>query len=489
MDRFALRWAPHPLPPARAALVAVMGPGLVTLLAVPENHVSETTVAVLYVLAVVLAAGLGGALAGIAASILSFLALNFFFTPPLHTFDVGTAGDLIALLVFLVVSVVVGLLLSAAVSEKLRAERREVEAQLLNKLTTRLLSGEVIEGVLRNFAAGISEMFDLARCELITAFAEPVSADRSAEPAPGEPFEVELVARGQLIGAMRAWPASSRDALDPEEHDSLEAFGSRFALALESMRLSVEVRRAELDAETNRLKAALFSGVTHDVKTPLAAITASVTSLLEGAGFTPEESREHLDTIKQEADRLHRVVNNMLDLSRMRADALVPSRSPSPVDELIESVVARLRPLLNGREVEITVRDDLPDVSMDVVQIDQVLTNLIENAAKFSPQNSLISLSAVGHPGGVRVTVADRGPGIPKEDHARIFEPFEKGRGQASGTGLGLAIARAIVLAHGGRIWVGDAPRGGAAFTFELPCDPGDSSEKEISGERAGARS
>ncbi|MGH2731251.1 MAG: sensor histidine kinase [Actinomycetota bacterium] len=489
MDRLPLHWAPHPPPPARAVLVAVLGPGLVTLLAVPETHVSETTVAVLYVLAVVLAAGLGGALAGIAASILSFLALNFFFTPPLHTFDVGTAGDLIALLVFLVVSVVVGLLLSAAVSEKLRAERREVEAQLLNKLTTRLLSGEIIEKVLRNFAAGIAEMFDLVRCELTTAFAEPVATDRSQESAPGEPFEVELVARGEPIGTMRAWPSSSRDGLDGDERESLEAFGSQLALALESMRLSVEVRRVEVDAETNRLKAALFSGVTHDVKTPLAAITASVTSLLEGAGFTPEESREHLETIKQEADRLHRVVNNMLDLSRMRADALVPSRAPSPVDELIESVVARLRPLLNGREVEISLQDELPDVSMDVVQIDQVLTNLIENAAKFSPPNSLISLSAVGHPGGVRVTVADRGSGIPKEDHARIFEPFERGRGQASGTGLGLAIARAIVLAHGGRIWVGDTPRGGAAFTFELPCAPDPSPEKETSGERAGARS
>jgi two-component system sensor histidine kinase KdpD len=462
---------------------------LVTLLAVPEHHVSKTTVAVLYVLAVVMAAGLGGAPAGIAASILSFLALNFFFTPPLHTFDVGTAGDLIALLVFLVVSVVVGLLLSAAVAEKLRAERREVEAQLLNKLTTRLLSGEIIEKVLRNFAAGIAEMFDLTRCELITAFAAPVAVDRSGEPAGANPFEVELVARGEPIGTMRAWPASSRDGLDTDERDSLEAFGSRLALALESMRLSVEVRRAELDAETNRLKAALFSGVTHDVKTPLAAITASVTSLLEGAGFTPEESREHLDTIKQEADRLHRVVNNLLDLSRMRAEALVPSRVPSPIDELIESVVARLRPLLNEREVEISVKDDLPDVPIDVVQIDQVLTNLIENAAKFSPPQSLISLSAVGHPGGVRVTVADRGPGIRKEDHARIFEPFERGRGQAAGTGLGLAIARAIVLAHGGRIWVGDAPRGGAVFTFELPCDPAPSVTKETIGERAGARS
>jgi two-component system sensor histidine kinase KdpD len=267
---------------------------------------------------------------------------------------------------------------------------------------------------------------------------------------------------------MRVWPASPREVF---EQANIEAFARQLALALESMRLSVEIRRTALEAETNRLKATLFSGVTHDVKTPLAAITASVTSLLEGSGFTVEESREHLDTIRQEAERLHRMVNNLLDLSRLRAGALVPSRVVGPIDELMESVVSRLRPLLNGREVEIRARDELPDVPMDVVQIDQVLTNLIENAAKFTPPGSPLVLSAIGHPKGVRVTVADRGPGVPRGDHDRIFEPFERGVGQASGTGLGLAIAKAIVTAHRGRMWVADAPGGGAAFTFELPSD------------------
>ena len=193
----------------------------------------------------------------------------------------------------------------------------------------------------------------------------------------------------------------------------LISLATQLGLALDGMRLSLEVRRAELEAQASQLKAALFSGVSHDVKTPLAAITTSVTSLIDGRGFTEDERREHLETIRQEADRLHRVVNNLLDVARLRAGALVANKTPAAIEEVLESVVRRLRSLLSGREAELRIADDIPEVQMDVVQIDQVLTNLIENAIKFSPTGTPISLAAVGNPHGVRVTVADRGPGIP----------------------------------------------------------------------------
>jgi two-component system sensor histidine kinase KdpD len=144
----------------------------------------------------------------------------------------------------------------------------------------------------------------------------------------------------------------------------------------------------------------------------------------------------------------------------------------SPIDELIESVISRLRPLLDGRHIDLRIGEDVLDVPMDVVQIDQVLTNLVENAVKFTPPGSAITLSAVAGKEVVRVTVGDRGPGIPKEDRARIFEPFERVADSGSGTGLGLAISKAIVVAHNGRMWVSDNPAGGAAFTFELPSTP-----------------
>jgi two-component system sensor histidine kinase KdpD len=267
----------------------------------------------------------------------------------------------------------------------------------------------------------------------------------------------------------------------------IQSLATQLALALEGMRLSLEVHRAELDAQASELKAALFSGVTHDVKTPLAAIMTAVTSLIEGRGFSTAEYHDHLDTIKQEAERLHRVVNNLLDVARLGAGVLEPNKVPSAIDELVESVINRLRHRFDGRKVEMRIGDDVPEVPMDVVQIDQVLTNLLENAIKFTPPGSPIALQAVGSIQGVRVTVTDSGPGIAKEDRVRIFEPFERAEGTASGTGLGLAISNAIVVAHGGRMWVSDNPTGGASFTFELPCET-DASPEEVGDATANSR-
>lgn len=446
---------------------AVAGPAAVTLLALPSSHPPTAVVAVLYVLAVVIASRLGGAPSGVAASLFSFLSLNFFFTPPLHTFVVAAPEDLVALFVFLVASVIVGLLLSSAVDAKSKAEHRELEARLLNGLATRLLSGDATEKVLTGFAEGVCDLFDISRCRISTAFAPTVDVGRAD--VIGQPQQISLKARGEEIGEIEIW-GGARSRLADDEQAIVESLATQLAVALEGMRLTVEVRRAELEARASQVKAALFSGVTHDVKTPLAAIMAAVTSLIDGRGFSDQERREHLDTIKQEAERLHRVVNNLLEVARLRAGGFIVDKVPSPVDELMESVLNRLRPLLDGRPVEIRVAEDVPEVPMDVVQIDQVLTNLVENAIKFTPSGTPISLQAVGNSETVRVTVFDRGPGIPKDDRARIFEPFERGDGSASGTGLGLTISGAIIAAHGGRMWVSDNPQGGAAFTFELPC-------------------
>jgi two-component system sensor histidine kinase KdpD len=481
MDNLRLRWSAAPSKLQRAAAIA--GPAAVTLFAIPDQHPPSAVMAVLYVLAVVVSARLGGALAGIGASLLSFMALNFFFTEPLHTFVVGAPEDLVALVVFLIASVVVGVLFSSAVDAKSKAERRELEARLLNRLATRLLSGEPTDRVLIGFAEGICDVFELSRCEIVTTFTAPVAVIRGE--VDGKAEVISLAARGRDIGEIRIGTGPGR-RLGSDEQAVVRSIATQLALALEGMRLSVEVRKAELEAQASQLKAALFSGVTHDVKTPLAAIMAAVTSLIDGRGFSTEQRGEHLDTIRQEAERLHRVVNNLLDVARLRAGALEPAKVASPIDELMESVLQRLRPLLEDRSVEIRVGEDVPEVPMDVVQIDQVLTNLIENAIKFTPAGSPISLSAIGSQEVVRVTVADRGPSIPKGDRVRIFEPFERGGAAASGTGLGLAISSAIVMAHGGRMWVSDNPQGGAAFTFELPCRS-DATPREVTDARAGS--
>lgn len=469
MHTFRSMWAWQSRRLGRTAIVSVGGPGLVTLLAPLEGDIPTTTAAMLYVLVVALSSAVGGAVAGVAASVLSFLALNFFFTPPLHTFVAGKPEDLIALLVFLVVSVITGLLLSAALMEKSRAERHEAQTRLLNRVTSSLLSGQPLDSVLRELVRNLTDLFDLARCEITTVMTEPISLIDQAEVNDGESYELELTSKLRSVGRMKVTLPESRGQLDRDELAVMQSFAGQLALALERVRLSDAVKRAEIDAETNRSRAALFSGVTHDLKTPLSAITASVTSLLDGSGFSHEERHDHLETIRQEAEHLNRVVSNLLDLSRLRADALTPSKVPAAIDELIEAVVARMRPVLNGREVTITAQDDLPEVPMDLVQVDQVLTNLIENAVKFSPAGSPIFISAIGSSVGVRVTVADKGIGIPAEERERIFQPFERGSDDAAGTGLGLAIAKAVVVAHGGRMWARAVPGGGAALTFQLP--------------------
>ena len=454
-------------PPLRAGLWALVFTGAATFPAALPGIVSTTVAALGYVLAVVAASATGGTSGGLAASVLSFLALNFFFTPPLHTLSVGKTEDLVALVVFLVVAVVVGALLARAVEQRGRAERREREALLLQHLNTRLLSGEPVHDVLESFASSMVELFDLARCEVSTGPATVVS-EGTSQRDPGEPETIPIEVGGREVGGISATPYADH-VLAPDERSVIRTFAGQMGLALEGMRLAEEAGDARVEAERNRLRAALFSSVTHDLRTPLASITASVTSLLDPAlKVSPADREELLDTIRQEAGRLNGIVGNLLDLSRIRAGALLPQKEPTPVDEVVEGVVARLQPMLDGREIRLLIRENLPDVPVDVTRIEQVLTNVLENAARFSPERSAISVSAARWQDRVQVRVADRGAGIPPDQRERVFEPFIKSD-DSTGTGLGLSIARPIIEAHGGRMWIEGTPGGGTTVVFELP--------------------
>ncbi len=456
----------------RAGLAAIAAAGAVTLLRLVPD-ISTTVAALLYVLAVVAATTVGGRLAGLIAAPVSFLALNFFFTPPRYTFTVGKAEDLFALVVFLVVALTVGTLLSLALSSRDRMQKRELEARLMSRLSTHLLAGEPVEEGLQRFAGALVESFDLAACEIDTLVTGRRISATSTRPSSvsGARLTQPMIAKGREIGTLSV--VARGPSISAPQRDAWEAFGRQMAVALEAIRLSDEARKAQLEVEATRLRAALFSSVTHDLRTPLGSITTAVTSLLEPGGtFTSEQRREHLDTIREEAERLNRLVQNLLDLSRMRAGALVPSKVEASIDEVVESVLRRLRTQLGGRELLVEIQKDIPDVPMDVMKIDQVLTNVIENAIKFGVPGSAITVSASGWDGGIRVRVANVGEKIPKEDRERLFEPFTRGDDQrVPGVGLGLAIAKAVVVAHGGRIWIADAPVGGTAVAFELPSE------------------
>jgi two-component system sensor histidine kinase KdpD len=461
--------------PVVAALAVVVAPVVATLIAFPVAP-PPSAAASIYFLAVVVAAWAGGVAGGVLAAVISATALNFFFTPPAHTLRVERPQDVIALIVFLLVALIVGSVVARALADRARATRRERETRLLNYFATKLLSGEAIQRVLDDFAAATLEPFDLTSCTIRTDDEPPMSAVAVRPPAEdeggGERIEIPLVAAGAPFGSLVAVRRAGQPPISEVDLHLLEACARQAAVAIERARLSQEAEGSRVDAEASRLRAALFSSVSHDLRTPLASIKTSVTSLLdEDAAHGDEQRRELLKTVLEETDRLNRVVGNILDLAKARAGAIAPAKEPTAVDEIVESVVHRMAGRLSEVRVRLALRDDLPEIRADPVQLDQVLTNLLENAVRFSPPGGEVLVAvAPWREGGVQVRVADEGPGVPPEERERVFEPFyRRDDGRRTGSGLGLAIARAIVTAHGGRIWIEGTPLGGAAAVFELP--------------------
>jgi two-component system sensor histidine kinase KdpD len=254
------------------------------------------------------------------------------------------------------------------------------------------------------------------------------------------------------------------------------AFLDQAASMIEHARLRHESLQVEVLQRTDALRAALISSVSHDLRTPLTSIKAAASSLLqEDVRWNDEERRSFVQAIEREADRLNRLVENLLDMSRIESGTLRPEKEWYPIAELLHDILGRMQPLLQGREVLVHLPDDLPPVELDYLMIDQVLTNLLENALRYTPPGSPIEISASTTATELFVSVADRGPGIPLSDRERIFDKFYRVLGstrETGGTGLGLAVCRGLVEAHQGRIWVENRAGGGAIFRFTLPLRP-----------------
>jgi len=263
-----------------------------------------------------------------------------------------------------------------------------------------------------------------------------------------------------------------RRAFSDEETRVLATIADQLAAMLERERLRDEVQQAEILRRTDELRQALLSSVSHDLRTPLASIKASAGSLLApGVVWSDGDKCSFLTTIDREADRLNRLVANLLDMSRIEGGALRPQADWYDLGELVREVIARLRPSLNGREICLETPEELPPIEIDYLMIDQVLTNLIENAARYTSAELPIEVRIMAEPGVLRSCVVDRGAGIPPSERARIFDKFYRlhPRGTIAGSGLGLAVSRGLIEAHHGRIWVEETAGGGATFCFELP--------------------
>jgi two-component system sensor histidine kinase KdpD len=253
----------------------------------------------------------------------------------------------------------------------------------------------------------------------------------------------------------------------------LSAVGSQLAFAIERTRLREEAAEADILRRTDELRTALLNTVSHDLRTPLSSIIASAGSLLQqDVQWSEEERSDFARAIEEEGERLNRLVGNLLDLSRIQAGSLVPQRGWYDLSALVDDVLGRLRSVTSRHQVTASVEDELPPVFLDYIEIDEVLANLIENATKYTPPGSEITVRVTREDDDVRVEVADTGPGIPAEALPRLFEPFYRVQreGQtARGTGLGLAVAKGLVDAHGGHIWADNRSEGGASFVFTIP--------------------
>ena len=464
--------ASRPASRGSALFVGAVAPAAAVGIALVLGSRNLAAATSLALLAVVVAGAVAGRGSGIVASFLSFLGLNFFFTEPHHTLAVRHASDVVALVAFLLSALIVGALVSRVREERSRAERRATEARLLNTATERFISSEPLGGILDGVAEALLGLFGLASAEISTPSGVGRSTAGDRQITPGQTFSIPLETGSRSLGALTVVRAAGEEPFSPPELGLLKTLAAQTALAIERAALDGEVREARLQVEASALRAALFSSVTHDLRTPLSSIKASASGLLaEGAHYSEEERRDVLRTVVEEADHLNLIVSNLLDLARMRAGVLVPSKQPMLIDEVIGSVLQRMRRSLEHVAVRTTIRPELPPVDADPIQIGQVLTNIIENAIRFSPRGSEIQIAAARWRSTVQVRVSDRGPGIPPEDRERVFEEFyrhDAGEGRG-GTGLGLAIARAVIVAHGGTIRASGAPGGGTAVIFELP--------------------
>jgi two-component system sensor histidine kinase KdpD len=434
------------------------------------------------------------------AAVLSVAAFDFFFVPPRLTFAVSDSQYAITFGVMLVVSLLISTLAVRVKAQAEGARRREQRTHALYAMSRELAGARTTEDLARVIVHHVSELLqgpaevllpgpdgqlkplhpggpgDGTRETAVAqwAFEHRRMAGLGTDTLPGaSAVYVPLAGAQSVLGVLGVRPSEALVPLGPEPLDLLETLARQAASSLERIRLAAEAEEARLAAETERLRSTLLSSVSHDLRTPLATITGSASALLQPALLSDEAQRELKEAIYEEADRLNRLVTNLLDMTRLESGSLALSRDWQSLEELVGTALARLDPGLKGRPVTVSIPDDLPLVPVDGVLIEQVLVNLLENAVKYTEPGSPLFIAARTVDGSVLVEVADEGPGLPPGAEERVFEKFYRAGGGPRGFGLGLPICRAIITAHGGRIWARNRQPRGVAFAFTLPLGEG----------------
>ncbi|MBS1114273.1 MAG: kdpD [Nitrospirae bacterium] len=463
-------------------------------------YVTLVDLAMVYLLGIVVTASFTSKGPSLLSTLLSVAALDFFFVPPYFTFVVHEARYVFTFGVMFIVSFVISRLTLRVRGQADAARQREKRTAALYRLSRDLahergferLSAAAIRQIGEVFSSkaivlipgekGILEVpfmgpnaFALDRREASVAqwtFDHHQRAGLGTDTLPGsKALYLPLVASSKTVGVLGILPGLAV-TFDQDQVRALESFANQTALAIERAFLSEEAQQALLQAETETLRNTMLSSVSHDLRTPLAAITGAASTLLQQDVVLDQfNRRELLQTIYEESDHLNQLIRNVLDMTRLESKAITVKKEWQPLEEIIGVVLNRLSDRLRGRSLSAKLPEDLPLILFDPLLIEQVLMNLFDNALKYAPEGTPIELSATVMGNEVLVEIADRGPGIPPGSEERIFEKFVRGSATGGGIGLGLAICRAIIAAHEGRIWAEDRPGGGAIFRFTLPLE------------------
>lgn len=470
-------------------LAVVVTAGLTALMAHYRDAFDQVHVVLVYLLIVLFGSASSGRTLGITLACVGFVLIDYYFQPPYGEVSVGKPLDWLALIAFLVTALVSTNLLARARAEAEEARRRAVEVESLARLGSETLSAGRAGDAPARIADIIRSALGMSECT-ITASTEHVDTVWSTTPD-GMVREVviPLKVQDRVVGALRLANAPPV-ALDAAQRRFLDAIAYYAALAVDRVRLVAEAERAEALREADRLKDIVLASVSHDLRTPLTTIKALAQSeALQG--------NEGAAAIEEQADRLTRLVSDLLDLSRLKSGGFSATPELNTAEDLIGAAVRQTRGLFDGRPVRTVIDLDSPALVgfFDFAQSLRVLGNFLENAARYSPPGESVELAARRDGDSLVFSVSDRGPGVEESDRGRIFEPFYRAAGSApdaaARAGLGLSIARTLAQIQGGAVSYAPRPGGGAVFELRLPASElrADALEGDESDSDVGSRS
>jgi two-component system sensor histidine kinase KdpD len=447
-------------------------------------HVNPTTVALSFLVAILVVSAAWGLRYAIPMSVLSTLCFNFFFLPPVGTFRIADPQNWVALVAFLLTSLVASHLSERVRDEARESARRRKEVERLYRFSKGLLLTDNIVELLKVIPVHVVETFGVEDSAIHLGERDKVyrsgveieqlsSVELKNVSATGEPIFDREHKRALVPVSMGLRRLGSLGiAGDPLSRETLEAMSGLIAIAIERAGAVDTLMRSEASRESERLRSALLDSITHEFRTPLTSIKASVTSLKSEAAMNEEQRRDFVEIIDEESDRLNRLIGEAVEMARLDANEVKLELGPHRIQEAIDLALEESRNVIADHPVEIRLPENLPPAIMDVDWIRKVLQHLIENAVKYSSEGQPIFISGEVRNGRLITSVADRGMGIDDLERSMIFDKFYRGQSQryrVQGTGMGLAIVKAIVEAHGGRIEVSSQLGNGSVFSFGLP--------------------